>query len=120
MSKKKYILTILFVLASLSVTALWAAGQKTAELNWLGENRPQTLMPVTWGVPWARGAHPKDASFKVTDSAGNPVDASSWPLAYWPDGSVKFTGLTIAAAAALQTPLTVTAGDYKPSKTLTN
>ncbi len=119
MRLNKITLFSMIVLVICCNTLVAAKSQSNIELNWLGENSPDTRMPVTWGVPWAKGAHAKNAGFTVTDSAGKSVDASTWPLAYWPDGSVKFTGLTIIADDSLQTPLTIAPGESKPGKTLT-
>ena len=119
MSMNKVVLSLLLVLVICCNSLIAAGSQKSVELKWLGDNKPETLMPVTWGVPWTRGLYAGDTSFKITDGAGNAVDASDWPLGYWPDGSVKFTGLTITADSNLQMPLTVVAGKSEPAKTLT-
>src|SRR5665811_2367333 len=42
---------------------------------------------VTWGVPWPRGQVSTDASFRLGE-----VPVQSWPLATWPDGSLKWSG----------------------------
>ena len=72
----------------------------SAELHWL-EDSPSKFAPgVTWGVPWPRGAVAKDARFTFGDAA-----VQSWPLAYWPDGSIKWSG---HAATALTEPAALT------------
>ena len=113
------IIFLLIVMAVLCNGCVLAKAQNYAELNWLGDNDPDTRIPVTCGVPWPRAVHKKDTSFKVVDGGGNDVDAGSWPLGYWPDGSVKFTGITIAADSKLQMPLKVVPGENTPEKTLT-
>ena len=77
-------------------------------LGWLGDKAPLVAAGVSWGVPWARGMMARDRG--VTVQAGGRVLATqSWPLAFWPDGSVKWTGLAIAANAQMAGPLTVVA-----------
>ncbi len=92
------------------------------KLSWLGDQAPLVPASVSWGVPWPRGTVAKKAVVSVRDGAGNALPAQSWPMAYWPDGSIKWTGLAVAAdanskdltvsvgtgkAAAPKTPLTV-------------
>ncbi|MEU6431729.1 Tat pathway signal sequence domain protein [Microbispora sp. NPDC046973] len=61
-------------------------------LTWL-EGRPGTAAASTWGTPWPKGVVPKGQTFALAD--GTPVQ--SWPLAYWPDGSLKWTAHAISA-----------------------
>src|SRR6185312_15105453 len=35
----------------------------------------------------------------LADSSGAPVPVQSWPLAYWPDGSLKWTGHAVDPSA---------------------
>ena len=78
-------------------------------LRWLGETAPLTSAGVSWGVPWSRGALPGKQEFQVQVD-GQPVPAQSWPLAYWPDGSLKWSGLAIAATPGLTGSLSVAPG----------
>jgi hypothetical protein len=101
------------------------AAPPVVKLSWLGGQAPLVPASVSWGVPWPRGTVAKKAVVSVRDAAGNALPAQSWPMAYWPDGSIKWTGLAIAAdgnskdltvsvgtgkAAAPKTPLTVKDG----------
>jgi hypothetical protein len=67
-----------------------------ASVAWL-EGRPARISGTTFGVPWPRGAVRRDQAF-VIDGAAGPVPAQSWPLAYWPDGSLKWTAHALGAA----------------------
>ena len=70
-------------------------------LNWLDGAPPALETGVSWGVPWPRGAVRKDQSFALTSAEGKPLPLQNWPLAYWPDGSIKWTGFaTVAGASA--------------------
>jgi hypothetical protein len=82
----------------LFLTAARAAGP-TATVNWLDPSVMPINQGVTWGVPWPQGAV-KTAAFSLTDATGKNVPVQSWPLAYWPDGSLKWTGNAIYSPAA--------------------
>jgi len=66
-----------------------------AALAWL-EGAPAFSAGTTFGVPWPRGAVPKGQDFVVDGGAGE-MPAQSWPLAYWPDGSLKWTAHALGA-----------------------
>jgi hypothetical protein len=74
-----------------------AAAADGAALAWL-EGAPSFSAGTTFGVPWPRGAVRKDEDFTI-DGAGGDVPAQSWPLAYWPDGSLKWTAHALGAGA---------------------
>jgi hypothetical protein len=75
------------------------AGQATApaavaapgavDLAWL-EGTPALMTGTTFGVPWPRGACRKDQAFVLSGDDGD-IASQSWPTAYWPDGSLKWT-----------------------------
>ncbi len=92
------------------------AGSPAVKLNWL-DAPPAATQGVSWGTPWPKGAMQRDASFKLTDAKGNGVAVQSWPLAYWPDGSLKWTGHAISAAANLAGPLTLEQGKPQSPQT---
>src|SRR5688500_14180424 len=60
------------------------------ELRWL-EHSTRHPSGVTFGVPWPRDTFKPDQVFAVQASSGAAVDSQSWPLASWPDGSLKWT-----------------------------
>ena len=69
-----------------------------AELHWL-DGAPAATTGAAFGIPWQRGALSARMALALADSAGQPVPVQSWPLAYWPDGSVKWTGHAIDPSA---------------------
>lgn len=74
-------------------------------LGWLGGQAPATAQGVSWGVPWPQGQVRKDAAFALAGADGKPLPLplQAWPLAYWPDGSLKWTGFaTVAGGGHLQ------------------
>ena len=83
----------------LGVSAAQAAAAPPApgsvDLSWL-EGRPALVTGTTFGVPWPRGALRKDQTF-VLSGDGGELPCQSWPLAYWPDGSLKWTAHALPA-----------------------
>ena len=65
-------------------------------LQWL-DGEPPLGSGVSWGVPFARGEVSKSLTFSLTGGGGNALPLQQWPLAYWPDGSVKFVGFATVA-----------------------
>ena len=76
-------------------------------LFWLGGQSPLVAAGVSWGVPWSRGSLQAGSPLTVLSADNHPLPTQSWPLAYWPDGSIKWSGFAIAADAQLAAPLTV-------------
>lgn len=56
------------------------------KLKWL-HHAPKIPVGVNWGAPWAKG----ELQRSELQMLGNK-DIQSWPMAFWPDGSVKWTG----------------------------
>lgn len=94
--------------ASVGAAAADAAGGVT--LHWLEGVPATTVNGCSFGVPWPRGKVTADTSFAVTTSAGAAVPVQSWPLAYWPDGTLKWSGHAIGADTGLDPALTLAAG----------
>ena len=68
-------------------------------LHWLGDESPTLASGVSWGVPFPRGTVSKTRSFTLTKANGETLPLQQWPLAYWPDGSMKFVGFATVASA---------------------
>ncbi|HEY1093747.1 MAG TPA: hypothetical protein VGE61_03530 [Glycomyces sp.] len=85
------------------------AGPDSVELRWL-EGPPAESPGSTWGVPWGQGRFAEDQRFQLTAADGAAVPVQTWPLAYWPDGSLKWTAHAIGPAATAET-FTLTAGE---------
>jgi hypothetical protein len=75
-------------------------------LRWL-EGTPEAGMGVNWGVPWAKGEVAKGQAMVLRTSDGKAVPMQTWNLAYWPDGSVKWTGHAISSGVGASGPLTM-------------
>ncbi len=63
---------------------------RAAPLEWLDHLAPVSFEGATWGVPWAQGTVSRGDRFELR-GAGSTLAVQSWPLAYWPDGSLKWT-----------------------------
>ncbi|MDN3264648.1 Tat pathway signal sequence domain protein [Streptomyces sp. CSDS2] len=94
-----------------AVPAAAADGADPVTLDWLEDGGLGAAPGTTVGVPWPMGAHRPDQSFAVTDADGGHVPVQTWPLAYWPDGSLKWTAHAVATGTGTGTgKLTLTTG----------
>ncbi|MET0266148.1 MAG: DUF6250 domain-containing protein [Duganella sp.] len=78
-------------------TGIGTAGE--TPLYWL-EGQPDSFAGATWGVPWPQGRIARDTAFALhsgADNKGQPVQ--SWPLAYWPDGTLKWSAHALPPSA---------------------
>ncbi|MBW6480635.1 MAG: hypothetical protein K0B37_14500, partial [Bacteroidales bacterium] len=66
----------------------------SVDLNWLGEEAPEIATGVSWGVPFPENVYEKDQSFLLKNASDQSLPLQSWPLAYWPDGSLKWMGFS--------------------------
>lgn len=64
-------------------------------LGWLGQHVPASFAGVTWGTPWPRGTVAAGSQFQLRGNDGTSPLLQTWPLAYWPDGSLKWTAHAI-------------------------
>ncbi|MFJ8955088.1 hypothetical protein ACIRO1_33825 [Streptomyces sp. NPDC102381] len=68
------------------------------DLRWL-DGRPAATTGSAWGVPWPQGKVAADTEFALQDDGNDQVPVQSWPLAYWPDGTLKWTGHAVTSTA---------------------
>jgi hypothetical protein len=59
-------------------------------LHWL-DGVPASFRGATWGVAWQQGRVPRDSAFELRAGERAGPAVQSWPLAYWPDGTLKWT-----------------------------
>jgi hypothetical protein len=100
--------TLLLLAALASVTMRAAPGD--VSLDWLDHAAPSVAQGVSFGVPWPRGAVQKDQAFSLHSGSGADLPLQSWTLAYWPDGSIKWTGFATVAGPEDAGPLRMSAG----------
>ncbi len=86
------------------VAALLAASSAPAAdvtLHFLDGTSPVAPTGVSWGVPWPQGTVKKDQAFSLTAPDGTAMPLQSWTLAYWPDGSIKWTGFATTSTPGM-------------------
>ena len=89
------------------------AAPEPVALHWLA-GAPPAPTGVSWGVPWPRGAVRKDQSFRLSAAGGRALPVQTWPLAYWPDGSLKWSAFATVADGEAGGTLTLEAGPAAP------
>jgi hypothetical protein len=88
--------------------------------HWLDDHGPEVPTGVTWGMPWPRSKHSARTQFSLRDREGNRVPLQSWPLAYWPDGSLKWTAHAVApGVASTSTAFQIEPGQKGPAPAIT-
>lgn len=113
---------LMVVMAFASTAGLTArAADGAAGLRWLEDRDRSPIMGTTCGVPWPMGACGRDAAFSLTAEDGAQVPVQTWPLAYWPDGSLKWTALAVGPRTEASSLYTLTQGtpDAAPDVPLT-
>ncbi|WP_324670996.1 Tat pathway signal sequence domain protein [Hymenobacter sp. GOD-10R] len=101
-SRRAFVKKSLVMGAALPFVPVLAAGVESGEavaassdtpvpLHWLEDTTSTKAVGVTWGVPWPKSKHKKGTAFSLRNQQGNSFAVQSWPLAYWPDGSLKWT-----------------------------
>ena len=79
--------------------ALVSVAKEEGNLHWVG-TKPSITTPVTFGIPFSKGEMMDEKRINLETSNGESLPCDTWPLAYWPDGSVKW-----AAVAAVVNPV---------------
>lgn len=102
------------LLASTAALQRESAAQQHSDasvsLGWLGGNAPPTGAGISWGVPWPRGTVRQGQTFTLTNATGQRLPLQNWTLAYWPDGSVKWSGFATVAGPDASETLHLAAG----------
>jgi len=81
-----------------------AQNEQPVQLSWLGDKSPAMASGVSWGIPFKKGEVQPESDYTLKDDKGNTLAVQSWPMAYWPDGSLKWVGLsTVVEAGSGQT-----------------
>lgn len=110
-------LRFLFPVAALLLAGTVQAAEVT--LHWLDGSAPPAPSGVSWGVPWPRGTVKKDQTFSLTAADGKVMPLQSWTLAYWPDGSIKWTGFATLGTPGQTGNLTLSTNTTAPSPVAT-
>ncbi len=92
--------------------------QGAVSLDILGAQPLRIDSGVSFGVPFAPGAVKRGVGFALS-AQNTQLPLQSWPLAFWPDGSIKWMGLATVVPAGISGPVilspaaTGTVGDVK-------
>jgi hypothetical protein len=117
--------------APVAVTSLEAAGRSSGVaanpsagnwVRWLDDRAQPGFEGTTWGTPWPRGRQRESRNFALLGADGAAHALQSWPLAWWPDGSIKWTAHALPPAASIgDGPFEVVArrGGARPETALT-
>ncbi|KAH7104484.1 hypothetical protein BKA62DRAFT_692404 [Auriculariales sp. MPI-PUGE-AT-0066] len=93
----------------LSVVAFVTCTLAVVTLEWVDGSTPGiTPTGTAFGLPWRQGEFKKNSTVSGKNADGTAVSIQTWPLAYWPDGTLKWTGHAVGAADALTSSITVT------------
>ncbi|KAF3352700.1 hypothetical protein VdG1_08866 [Verticillium dahliae VDG1] len=88
---------------------------ETVSVHWLG-NAPNHTIGTTFGLPWPKGKYDaKKTDFTISGGSGESLPLESWVNAYWPDGSIKWSGHAIAASESPSSEYIVTASGFPAS-----
>ncbi|UUL77113.1 hypothetical protein NG819_05840 [Pseudarthrobacter sp. Fe7] len=70
-------------------------------IRWIDGRAPTEISGgATWGMPFPRGTVPGVEALAVADGGGTRVPSQAWPLATWPDGSLKWAGVALPATGS--------------------
>src|SRR5690349_870117 len=70
-------------------------------IKWIDGQAPAEISGgTTWGMPFPRGTVPGVEALAVADANGARVPSQAWPLATWPDGSLKWAGVALPATCS--------------------
>jgi len=104
-----YLFSLALVM-SLLITFRGSAQTSSVDLTWLGEEAPGMATGVSWGVPFPEGVYEKDQPFLLRNASDQSLPLQSWPLAYWPDGSLKWMGFSTVVDSPDEGTFTLEAG----------
>ncbi|MGW4235378.1 exo-rhamnogalacturonan lyase family protein [Streptomyces sp. NPDC004749] len=97
-----------------------AATGEPVSVEWLEDGGLGAAPGSTFGVPWPKGVHPADTAFALAAPDGEDIPVQSWPTAYWPDGTLKWTAHAVGGAARGIDRFSLTAGTpAAPAKGIT-
>ncbi|EDY83747.1 hypothetical protein VDG1235_3374 [Verrucomicrobiia bacterium DG1235] len=86
-----------------------SAGERS--ISWLDGEPPSALEGSTWGLPWPKGKLQPGESLSLKNESSTTIPLQTWTTAYWPDGSVKWTGHAIPATGASSQTLFIEKGE---------
>lgn len=113
----KNLISILCMGLSMLSMGLYGKNGVSGDLRWVG-TRPPTDCPVSLGIPFLKGELEADGRVVLNDRDGADIPSDCWPLAYWPDGSVKWLGVAAVVPGEAEGVRFETAGKSIKRKTV--
>lgn len=96
-------------LFSNDTSSIPGAGTSSVNVRWL-DGVPAYTTGTTFGLPWPQGRLPANSTtFSAKADGGSNVDIQSWITAYWPDGTVKWSGHAVPVQDSYPNSYSVTA-----------
>lgn len=95
---RRHLLQTVAAMGAVAAGPVSAAAPRRASqthLHWLDGEAPAHCDGATFGVPWPRGTVKANTAFRLGE-----VPVQSWPLAYWPDGSLKWSAHAVPAGTS--------------------
>jgi hypothetical protein len=92
-----------FVLSSAWIIGIYA---QEAPVKWL-TTAPGMAQGQSLGIPWPKGKVQKSQAFVLKSLSGKIFPVQTWPLAYWPDGSIKWSGMAVSLPSGEQGPFII-------------
>ncbi len=94
--KRNWLIALAWILIIFGIVqnSVFAQDVSPIKLSWLGGNPPTKSVGVSWGVPLPEGKIGPSTNFSLKNFQGQSMPVQSWSLAYWPDGSLKWVGLS--------------------------
>lgn len=89
----------ILIIFGLVQNSVFAQEVSPIKLSWLGGKAPALSAGVSWGVPLPEGKIDPASSYSLKNEQGQSLPVQSWPLAYWPDGTLKWVGLSTVVDA---------------------
>lgn len=87
----------LYLLLTLSLFFASAfASESSIKISWIDKETPTYFNGSTLGIPWQKGEIDINQKFILESEDGSKIENDSWPIAFWPDGSVKWSAIAIA------------------------
>ncbi len=81
-----------------------------ADLHWLEGTAPEWDAGQSFGAPWPRGTVRHVDRLAARTGQGVELPVQSWPLAYWPDGSIKWSGHALPSGLHVPGQVQIAAG----------
>ena len=93
-----------------------SAQSNSVPVKWLDDRNSEPEFGVSWGIPFSKGEVQSGDTFSLTDNTGTKIPVQNWPMAYWPDGSIKWTGLATVISSSSGAELKLSVGPSAKSK----